>query len=441
MNLFRPHCAFSRRVRAPFVAMLLSLCALTRVAIATVPNSEYLLLRAIYNGTNGAQWVSNTGWVQNNPADVCSWYGITCNPSGTNVLRIELSGKRLIGTLPPSLEALLELEVFDVSDNFLEGALPSLTGLVKLKAFDAQSNNLFFSIPPLSGLTSLEDFRVNTNGLSGPIPPLRNLPNLKQFHAYRNSLSGRIPDLSGAPLLKGFLVENNSLTGVIPPLATLSHLESFSVSRNQLTGALPNISALFELKTFRVDDNQLSGILPTPPGNLIAGSSRLCLNQFTDSQSNAWNIAVTGSAATSWNTNCIVVRNQLLLAFGAPPVLTPGGSGRLNLTASPTPSEVRRAVFGSLTLSVCSVNSETGRVDVSQSASVGAVCSITADVAGDTTYNSAPQVQQDIVIAAAAPSVVNQVPTLSPWAMLGLFSWLAAVGAMGLRRGGARRTR
>jgi hypothetical protein len=403
-----------KRARASLLALLFALFALSAwasTAFAAVPDSEYQLLRAIYNGTNGAQWTNNDGWLQNNAADVCNWSSITCNASGTHVTRINLRENRLNGALPSSLAGLPELELFDVNSNQLTGSIPAIAGLVKL-----------------------DTFNVGANRLSGALPALQNLPKLDSFYVYNNFLRGRIPDLSGAPLLRDFLAEDNALTGTIPPLATLTQLSRFSVYNNQLTGSLPPLSGLSVLQIFRVENNQLSGALPTPPGNLLSGQSRLCLNQFTDSQSNAWNIAVTGSAATSWNTNCIPVRNQLLLSFGTPPVLTPGGFGDVSATVSPVLG-TQPTLFASLTPSVCTVTvAQIGLIQVSPNARAGDVCTITADHAGDGENNSAPQVQQDIVIAAAEPSVVNQVPTLSPWAMLGLAVWLASMGVIGFRR-------
>jgi hypothetical protein len=403
-----------RKARASLVAMLLSPLALANASFAAVPNSEYLLLRAIYDSTNGSQWTNNSGWLQNNSAEVCTWYRVTCNAAGTNVTEVKLFDNNLAGTLPPSLTALPELTYFDATNNRLTGRIPQLSGLTLLTVFD-----------------------VGGNRLSGPIPPLQNLPKLNVFSAYLNQLSGRIPDLSGAPLLRAFLVSRNDLTGSIPSLSALTRLETFNVRSNQLTGSLPELNGLAELKTLRVDDNQLSGALPTPPGSLTPSASRLCLNQFTDSQSDAWNIAVTGSAATSWNTNCVPLRNQLLLSFGAPPVLTPDSFGPLNVTVSPARG-TQPLLFASLTPSVCSIRvAQLGDVSVSPNAPVGAVCTITADMAGDRNFNSAPQVQQDIVIA-AAESPVSSVPALNPWAMLALASWLAAIGAMCFRRIGAR---
>jgi Leucine rich repeat N-terminal domain len=422
-----------RKARTSFVAALLSLLALANAAFAAVPNSEYLLLRAIYDGTNGSQWTRKNGWLENNSADVCTWYGITCNAAGTNVTEIRLAGNNLTGTLPPSLAGLPELMVFNVQLNQLTGSIPALTGSTKLKEFTADNNDFRFFIPSLAGLQSLEVFSAADNALTGPIPPLQNLPKLNTFRVGLNRLSGRIPDLSGVPSLISFFVEKNRLTGAIPPLSALTQLQGFVAYDNQLTGSLPQLDGLRALRAVLVFNNQLSGALPTPPGSLQPRQSILCLNQFTDSQSDAWNIAVTGSAATSWNTGCIPLRNQLLLSFGAPPVLTAGSFGQVNVTVSPAPSS-QPLLFASLTPSVCTVQAEQlPRIDVSPNAPVGAVCTITADMAGDTNFNSAPQVQQDIVIA-AAESPVSSVPALNPWAMLALVSWLAAIGAMFRRR-------
>jgi hypothetical protein len=112
--------------------------------------------------------------------------------------------------------------------------------------------------------------------------------------------------------------------------------------------------------------------------------------------------------------DCVSIEEAPLLSSGA----TDGRYAQMQSPRSTSPMLRKACTFAQL-----------GDVSVSPNAPMGAVCTITADMAGDATYNSAPQVQQDIVIT-AAESPVTSVPALNPWAMFVLVSWLAAIGAM-----------
>ena len=114
------------------------------VAEAAIPLAERQALIAIYNGTNGGTWTTNTNW--NGVAGTeCTWFGVTCDVGQTTVTNIDLHTNNLTGSLPATLN--------------------SLTGLVSFRAYN---NQLTGPIPSLAGLDNLAYFRVNDNQLTGP---------------------------------------------------------------------------------------------------------------------------------------------------------------------------------------------------------------------------------------------------------------------------------
>lgn len=171
------------------------------IAAAQVPTVERNALIALYEATDGADWIDDTNW--RNPGDnafnvvgtECSWAGVTCS-AGKNVTEIDLIGYQLVGTLPPEL-----------------GNLPSLRGLW-----------------------------LNGCRLSGRIPPeLGKLSRLEHLVLIGNQLSGSIPpELSELSRLLGLGLHHNQLSGNTPEeLGNLSSLQSLNLSGNQLSGNLP----------------------------------------------------------------------------------------------------------------------------------------------------------------------------------------------------------
>jgi len=250
------------------------------VAEAAIPLAERQALIAIYNGTNGGTWTTNTNW--NGVAGTeCTWFGVTCDVGQTTVTNIDLHTNNLTGSLPATLN--------------------SLTGLVSFRAYN---NQLTGPIPSLAGLTNLASFYAFNNQLTGPIPSLAGLTNLADFGVDNNQLTGSIPSLAGLTNLAAFWVNNNQLTGPIPSLAGLTSLAAFWVNNNQLTGPIPSLAGLNNLEYFYVNDNQLSGdvpAVPAPTNALVAGGSGLCPNYLNHTADAAWD-AATGS--TPWYAQC-----------------------------------------------------------------------------------------------------------------------------------------
>ncbi len=80
---------------------------------------------------------------------IAQWDGITVSGSPLRVTTLDLSDRKLTGTIPPQLAALANLEGLGLSDNQLSGPIP----------------------PELGILTKLEVVGLVNNQLTGPIPP------------------------------------------------------------------------------------------------------------------------------------------------------------------------------------------------------------------------------------------------------------------------------
>ena len=130
-------------------------------------------LEALYDATDGANWVSNDNWKTDEPLD--QWHGVTTDSDG-HVTRLELGDNKLSGTIPAQLGNLTSLEYLWFNNNELSGAIPSQLG----------------------NLTSLETLVLNKNRLNGMIPSqLGNLTSLEILALWGNELSGAIPSQLG----------------------------------------------------------------------------------------------------------------------------------------------------------------------------------------------------------------------------------------------------
>ncbi len=245
--------------------------------LATCLEDDFRELEKFYDATGGDNWVNNTGWFTS--ADMSTWWGITINNNGCDIVSISLQNNNLKGQLVElglqnlqnfycqynklsgsilNFKNLPNLQVLYCNNNQLTGNIPDFTNLPNLQKFICASNKLLGDIPDFKNLPNLLVINCAGNQLTGNIPDFTNLLNLQTFGCYENQLSGNIPDFTKLPNLKALLCRDNKLTGNIPNFANLPNLEEFYCDYNHLTGNIPNLSKLLKLNFFYCNNNLLN---------------------------------------------------------------------------------------------------------------------------------------------------------------------------------------
>ena len=176
-------------------------------------------LTALYNATDGPNWIHNTNWLTDAP--LSEWVGVSLSFTGGDcVAGLHLGVNQLSGEIPAELGNLTTLEVLWLGGNQLSGEIPA----------------------ELGNLTTLDWLRLDGNQLSGEIPAeLGNLTTLEQLNLAQNQLSGEIPaELGNLTTLEELELYDNQLSGEIPAeLGNLTALESLNLVENQLSGCIP----------------------------------------------------------------------------------------------------------------------------------------------------------------------------------------------------------
>ena len=174
-------------------SLFLLLIALAGASYGQVPQIERDALIALYNSTDGANWIDNTGWLGEAGTE-CDWHGVNC-VSGS-VARLNYWRNGLVGTIPKELGDLSNLVYMHLGQNELSGTIPKEIGnLTKLSQMHLWGNKLSGSIPKEFGnLLSLTYLNISSNSLSGVIPSeMGNLANLGVFRFTQNSITGGLP--------------------------------------------------------------------------------------------------------------------------------------------------------------------------------------------------------------------------------------------------------
>ena len=126
--------------------------------IAHTINPDRAALVALYEATDGPNWVNNENWLTDAP--LSEWYGVEMDNAG-QVVRLSLGewgvvenvrrmiGNNLIGSIPADLGGLSHLTELVLGGNKLTGSIPA----------------------DLSNLGNLRTLNLAWNSLTGPIPP------------------------------------------------------------------------------------------------------------------------------------------------------------------------------------------------------------------------------------------------------------------------------
>ena len=196
---------------------------------ASPAQSDSTVLVAFYDATGGQSWKDNTNWVSEVP--ISEWYGVTTNPGGRYVTRLDLPENGLWGTIPPELGNLPYLEFLNLRSNELRGEVPAeLANLGNLETLGLENNKLQGEVPSgLGKLGNLLALALGNNKLQGEIPAvLGSLENLEYLSLNNNRLEGVVPSELGnlENLQFLFLDGNNQLNGCLPEGASVSYCTS-----------------------------------------------------------------------------------------------------------------------------------------------------------------------------------------------------------------------
>ncbi len=253
-------------------------------AKAQVSVTDSLALVALYNSTDGANWTSSANWLT---ANVSTWYGITV--TDTSITEIYLGHNNLVGSIPPEIGNLNNLQRLYLGYNHLSGSIPAEIGnLDSLQYLFLYSNQLSGSIPAeIGNLNNLQELYLGYNQLSGLMPAeINNLSSLQYLDLSFNNLSGSIPaGISNLINLQYLFLYGNNLSGSIPAeIGNMNNLQKLYLYNNQFTGEIPaEIGDITNLQDLNLGNNHLSGSIPAEICNLNSLQKLyLYSNQFTD---------------------------------------------------------------------------------------------------------------------------------------------------------------
>ncbi|KAF5748659.1 LRR receptor-like serine/threonine-protein kinase RPK2 [Tripterygium wilfordii] len=217
-----------------------------------------------------------SGW--NPTTHFCTWYGVTCDPTSTRVVALNITGNvdSLAGTISSSIGNLTELRVLSLPHHAFSGEIPSTVEELKsLEVLELQGNNLSGKIPDeIIRIPSLRVLNLSFNSLSGTIPrTLIGNGKLGVVDLSNNLLSGEvsIDGFAKCESLSHLKLSRNYLMKTIPPeIGNCTNLRTLLLDGNILEGQIAGeIGRIVDLRILDISRNSLTGEIPKELGNCM----------------------------------------------------------------------------------------------------------------------------------------------------------------------------
>ncbi|KAK2432769.1 receptor protein [Trifolium repens] len=179
---------------------------------------------------------------------------------------LDLSDNQIHGKIPNWIWELQDLEILNISHNFLtdfEGPLQNITS--SLYFIDLHNNQLQGSILVFPKTAVILDYS-NNNFSVVPQDIGKYLSSTKFLFLSYNNLHGNIPDsICNASELQVLDISFNNISGTIPPclITTTRTLVALNLRKNNITGSIPDMFPVScNVRTLNFNGNILHGPIP-----------------------------------------------------------------------------------------------------------------------------------------------------------------------------------
>ncbi len=371
----------------------------------------------------------------------------------TYLQNFNVGNNQLTGPIP-SLSGLTSLQYFNVGNNQLTGSIAPLSGLTTLQYFYVNNNQLSGPVPAAptslsgggsylcpnylvtSGSPTIDAAWVTATGsdwlacqtvATVPDAPTMDIATVGNAQATVNFTA---PANNGGAAIDSYTATSSpgSVTGDCSTPCTsiavtgLTNGTAYTFTVHATNSIGNSVESLPSNSVTPAKANQTIAF-GTAPGVVVGGTGTVSAtggasgNPVTFTSTTTGVCTVTGSTVTGVTPGtCTIAANQAgntnynaatqgtqnisigmanqTIAFGATPSVVVGGNGTVSATGGASGNPV---TFTSTTTGVCTVTGST------VTGLAAGTCTIAANQAGNTSYNAATQVTQNITIAAIAP--------------------------------------
>jgi Leucine-rich repeat (LRR) protein len=199
---------------------------------------------------------------------------------------------------PENIYKLVNLELLDLTDNYIENIPPEINNLTSLETLNLSRNYITVIIPEMCQLTNLSSLYLGYNGITRIPREICNLANLTELLLNNNFITEFPPELCQLTNLSVLALNNNTITTIPHEIHLLTNLTELHLNNNIIEEMPSELFQLTNLSVLELTNNNIKNIATT---NIIA-------NSIYDFISNIYDLKIyISSYSRQLDTNCEIL--------------------------------------------------------------------------------------------------------------------------------------
>jgi Leucine-rich repeat (LRR) protein len=196
--------------------------------------------------------------------EFCDRDDLYCNSSRfEDIYQLEIELQLDTISDPENIYNLVNLELLDLTDNYIEKIPPEISNLTNLETLNLSRNYITIIIPEMCQLKNLSSLYLGYNGITSIPPEIYNLANLKELLLNNNFITEFPPELCQLTNLSVLALNNNTITKIPHEIHLLTNLTDLLLNNNILTEIPSELFQLTNLSVLELTNNNIKNIITT----------------------------------------------------------------------------------------------------------------------------------------------------------------------------------
>ena len=245
--------------------LIISLLMISSIyAKPQVIEQDSLALVALYNATNGVNWVFNNHWLMET-WPVSYWAGVEIENG--RVVELNLHSNNLEGSIPTEIGDLDSLSVLDISNNMINSIPASIGNLKTLETLDMSVCSINSLPPEIGGLSDLKYFDIHNTQIATLPEEIGNLSKLEYLYGWNGVIQGLPESIGNMTSLKEINLAVNNISNLPSSVGNCTNLIRLQLNANKIPEVPIEIGNLEKLEYLILGGNNI-GVLPNEIFNL-----------------------------------------------------------------------------------------------------------------------------------------------------------------------------
>jgi len=194
---------------------------------------------------------------------ILEYNGRHSNRGFEDIYQLEIELKLDTISDPENIYKLVNLELLDLTDNYIEDIPPEISNLTCLETLNLRLNCITEIIPEMCNLISLSSLYLGENGITIIPREICNLANLTELLLNNNFITEFPPELCQLANLNLLALHNNTIKKIPPEISQLTNLKELYLSNNNIQEIPSELFQLTNLSVLELTNNNIKNIVST----------------------------------------------------------------------------------------------------------------------------------------------------------------------------------